>query len=65
MADFHTWLGAVSCGIDISGEAPGNNDYVSIYRIPEPHTACQYGTRVRWSGMVHSDWICDLLCKAR
>ena len=61
--DFHTWLGALACGVDVSGEAP--DDYVSTYQVPEPHTVCQYGTRTRWTGMVHSDWVCDLLHRAR
>ena len=46
-----------------SGDVP--DDYVSTYQTPEPHTTCRYGTRVRWTGMIHSDWICDLLCRAR
>ena len=61
--DFHTWLGALACGVDISGETP--SDYVSTFTTPEPHTSCQHGVRTRWTGMVHSDWVCDLLCKAR
>ena len=64
VTDLHTWLGAVACGIDVGGGTP-HNDYVSTYRTPEPHARCQYGTRVRWTGMVHSDWVCDLLCRAR
>ena len=61
--EFHTWLGALACGVDISGEVP--NYYVSTYQTPEPHTMCQYGTRARWTGMVHSDWVCDLLSRVR
>ena len=62
-ADLLSWLGALACGVDVSGEVPG--DYVSKFQIPEPYTLCRYGTRTRWTGMVHSDWVCDLLLRAR
>lgn len=61
--DCHTWLGAVACGVDVCGDVP--DDYVSTYQTPEPHTMCQYGTKIRWTGMIHSDWLCDLLCRAK
>ena len=54
-ADLLSWLGALACGVDVSGEV----------QIPEPNTLCRYGTRIRWIGMVHSDWVCDLLLRAR
>ena len=61
-AELHTWLGAVACGVDMDG-APG--DYVSTFVPPEPHSLCQYGTRTRWTGMLHSRFICDLLERIR
>ena len=64
VTDIQMWLGAVACGVEVRGDAP-ESDYVSTYRTPEPHTTCRYGTRVRWTGMVHSDWVWDLLCRAR
>ena len=62
-SDLYTWLGALACGVNLTGEEP--DDYVSTFRTPEPHSVCRYGIRTRWSGMVHSDWICDLLGRAR
>ena len=58
--EMHTWLGAVSCGIQVySGGVPG--DYVSTFTPPEPHSLCQYGIRTRWTGMVSSQHIFHLL----
>ena len=61
--DLSTWLGGLACGVDTSGETP--DDYVSTFQTPEPHRPYKYGTRVRWTGMVHTDWVCGLLQRAR
>lgn len=70
--DVHTWLGAVSCGVEQAycggvacheGGAPG--DFVSTLTPPHPTTPGQHGTRTRWTGMVTSIHICSILRNMR
>lgn len=61
-AELHTWLGAVACCADTEG-SPG--DYVSAFAPPEPYSMCHYGTRTKWTGMVHSRFISNILERIR
>ena len=63
--EFHTWLGAVSCGILNTYEESAPDDYVSTFILPEPHSRCKRGSRMRWTGMISSRYISDLLKSVR
>ena len=41
------------------------DEYISRFTLPELGTTCQYGTRTRWSGMIHSEQIVHLITKAK
>ncbi len=56
--DLHTWLGGVACGIE-GGGAPG--DYISTFTPPEPLAAHQNGIRMRWTGMLTTQYLCSML----
>ncbi len=60
VADIHSWLGAVSCGLDVyEGGSP--HDYITTFTPADPHSICSHGVQIRWSGMVSSHHICLIL----